>query len=136
MRRDRDAVELPMLPTCPVCRETQFPTHLGGAEHDVCRIVHSGRIPAAEAELIVVAHRRLLALVGAARADDRRRAYDRIDALEWDLDEARSTISDLASTIVDLAEAGRQVCQRWNDDDVDAGAMDREIGELRRAIDG
>lgn len=36
----------------------------------------------------------------------------------------------------DIAVLGRRVCERWNDDDVDAGAMDREMGQLRQAIDG
>jgi hypothetical protein len=65
-----------------------------------------------------------------------RAAGEFIDVLERTASTERGRIADLNDRLDEIAVAGRRVCDRWNDDDVDAGAMNRDIGQLRRAIDG
>lgn len=65
-----------------------------------------------------------------------RAAGEFIGVLDRSLSTARGQIFDLKDRAHEIAMRALAVCDRWDADDVDAGAMDREMGQLRQAIDG
>lgn len=106
----RDGINLPPLPTCPVCGQPQFSTELGTLEHGVCRVLYDLEftlgVRAGVVDVrsrVVDAHRHHLIVATRIHNEDRVRAADQLADVTAERDRARDLAALLEAETVKLA---------------------------------